>query len=72
MVIHSIMPTSFLMQDNLQPSSEFRPYQRGYIEGHCGDNGFVVSRIISTDPAAYLDPSITVGSTLPTTPSIKS
>lgn len=38
-----------------------QPYPGGFLEGVDGPQGFTVRRVISTDPAAYLSPTLAPG-----------
>lgn len=58
-MIYSILPLQ-LPEENLEAVCVKCPY--GYLEGvRDGEGGIIVSRMISTDPAAYLDPRFTPG-----------
>ena len=66
MSFHSIVPP-----ESLLPTEEVTPTQchsckYGFIEGRSDEGGmFGVSRMMSTDPAAYLDPMFTPGAMIP-------
>ncbi|HHY51671.1 MAG TPA: hypothetical protein GX499_00305 [Clostridiales bacterium] len=62
MVIHSVMPYPFLMEQPEQPPSTVMEIQGGYLEGYHSPKGFVASRLITTDPALYLKAEYAPGS----------
>lgn len=65
MLIHSVMPNAWIMQDANQPQLECRSYNGRYLEGRTENGEFIVNRVISTDPKAYLDTKVTIGAVLP-------
>lgn len=67
MVLYTIIPPEQVWESAgpSRPPVQQRPFARGVLEGRMGEQGFVVERICSTDPRAFLDPEITVGTVLP-------
>ncbi len=65
MVIHSVMPYAFLMEQPEQPAGALMEIQGGYLEGYQTPRGFVANRLISTDPALYLKTEYAPGSIFP-------
>ncbi len=65
MVLYTIVPPWQVMGSAPQGPAQQRPFARGILEGRMGETGFVVERICSTDPRAFLDPTVTVGTVLP-------
>lgn len=66
MVIHSVMPANSIFPPEENSKRQCVPFAKGYLECTCGeDGGFVVERVISTDPSAYLDNRCTPGQKLP-------
>lgn len=61
MLIHSVTPIDYLMYPPNLPQFEMKAYDMGYIEGYKKENEFIVTRIISTDPKAYLDKKLFPG-----------
>ena len=57
MVIHSIIDPLEIMERKRDPS--------GLIQGIAGENGLTVTRLVSTDPAMYLDPRYQPGAAYP-------
>lgn len=56
MSYQSIMPPEALEHNSPLPPVEVMSCSHGMLEGYRNDKGdFVVARLISTDPAAYLD-----------------
>lgn len=64
MLIHSITPIQLLIPPIENNLPKTRRCKYGYVEGVAQEDGFTVSRLISTDPNAYLDPDFTPGSKL--------
>lgn len=69
MILHSVMPAQAVLGlacwDEGQPQTPAqRPLAWGCLEGRLSPGGFVVERICSTDPAAYLDPALSPGQVL--------
>lgn len=65
MIIHSVTPVELLMEQPQASSAAVMEIQGGYLEGHRTPQGFVTSRLISTDPALYLKNEYAPGSILP-------
>ncbi len=62
MPIHSILPAEAYLEEASLPATICKPCRRGFAE--CiplSDGRYRISRIISTDPAAYLDPEFFPG-----------
>lgn len=55
MVIHSIIDPLEIMERKSDPSV-WQQVPGGLIQGIAGENGLTVTRLVSTDPAMYLDP----------------
>ena len=64
MIIHSVTPHEQLIHKTQQQQKEYIPYRSGYLEGENQIEGFIVSRVISTDPKDFLNISITPGKML--------
>lgn len=62
MLIHSVAPLQMLMSPPENTPTQIRSCKYGFVEGVPGQDGFIISRIISTDPHAYLDQSYSPGS----------
>lgn len=65
MIIHSVMPASYLQEAPTLPTASLRSIEGGYLEGHDTPQGFETSRIISTDLSHYLKKEYAPGSILP-------
>lgn len=66
MPFQSILPPEAFEHGVEQPALEVRSCKHGAVEGHRDERGgFVVARLISTDPMAYLDDGFAPGSVLP-------
>lgn len=64
MSFQSILPPEALQPEQTLPPVEVQSCPYGKLEGYRDQKGkFVVSRILSTDPAAYLDSRYQPGST---------
>ena len=61
MMIHSVTPVYYLLPQTSKESLTTEPCPYGFIEGTPTPEGLMISRIISTDPAAYLDPAFQPG-----------
>ena len=62
MPIHSILPPEAFQEQEPRPATLCKPCRRGFAE--ClplPDGRYRICRIISTDPAAYLDPEFFPG-----------
>ncbi len=58
MIIHSIIPQEHIFTQDALPPRNLCPFAGGYVEvWQSGE----VCRVISTDPAVYLDPRFTPG-----------
>lgn len=66
--IYSILPYEKLYEEELSKSdsnTEEITYNGVILQGlRQKNNSFLISRVISTDPSKYLDPSISPGSTI--------
>lgn len=65
MLIHSIAPIEYLMGPAAPSNSVCRTYGSRVLQGHETPQGFVLERVISTDPADYLRADWSPGSLLP-------
>lgn len=65
MLIHSITPLPLLLPPAESPPLEMLPLGGALLEGHKTPEGFSVSRLVSTNPADYLDPRYAPGSICP-------
>ena len=63
MIIHSVTPTWYLMEQPAAPTMEVAGLDGGYLEGVRQGRDLIISRVISTDPAVYLKPEFAPGST---------
>ena len=64
MTLHTIVPELLWADQPQMPEAVCVKCRYGYVQGHRDNQGgVVVSRIISTDPAAYLDPAFSPGKT---------
>ncbi|MBR5485850.1 MAG: hypothetical protein IKV41_05010 [Oscillospiraceae bacterium] len=61
MLIHSVIPQNLMFPPEM-PASQIKPCRYGYVECIANNGGFTVSRLISTNPLAYLDPNFAPGS----------
>lgn len=61
MIIHSIAPLSMLLPPDEAPPPETLPVGNALLVGRNTDRGFEVSSVVSTDPKAYLDGSLSPG-----------
>lgn len=55
MVIHSIIDPMEMMERQNEPRG-LRRCRAGLVQGVLGNRGLTVARLVSTDPAMYLDP----------------
>ena len=62
MIIHSIVPMDLICETPKPPESKCVKCDNGYVEVVNSASGWSVNRLISTDPAAYLNPIYTPGS----------
>lgn len=66
MPFQTILPPEALQEPSAFPQAECRAYRSGFLLGTCGGDGrFTISRMISTDPADYLNPALMPGAVLP-------
>lgn len=63
MIIHSVTPAWYLMEQPAAPTMEAVGFDGGYLEGVRQGGDLLISRVISTDPAVYLKPEYAPGST---------
>ena len=61
MIIHSVTPTWYLMEQPAAPAMEVTDFAGGYLEGVRQGRDLIISRVISTDPAVYLKPEYAPG-----------
>lgn len=54
-LIHSIVPPEKIFENKYSPQIETREINGGFVELLKNEQGFTVSRLISTDPKMYLD-----------------
>lgn len=65
MLHHTIIPVEALQEPLPAPEGVCLPCRYGFVSGTRNSQGrVVIDRIISTDPAAYLDPSFSPGQLL--------
>jgi len=64
-IIHSIAPHEFLREQPEIPQATMRQINGGYIEGQQTPQGFVATRLCSTNPALFLKNEYAPGSILP-------
>lgn len=55
MLIHSVTPPLMLSEQPEIPALEQKLIAGGYVEGSNTPQGFVLSRLCSTNPSDYLD-----------------
>lgn len=60
MVIHSIIDP-LEMLEKTEDTSVWRQVPGGFLQGMQGENGLTVTRLVSTDPALYLNPQYQPG-----------
>lgn len=60
MVIHSIIDP-LEMLEKTEDSSVWRQVPGGFLQGMQRENGLTVTRLVSTDPALYLNPQYQPG-----------
>ena len=65
MLIHSIAPLPLLLPPGGEPPQETLPVNGVLLEGRRTPEGFLVSRLISTNPADYLSGRYAPGSLCP-------
>ena len=64
MLIHSVTPIHLLTEQPEIPALEQKLVAGGYVEGSQTRQGFVLSRLCSTNPADYLDGGFAPGQVL--------
>ena len=64
MIVHSVTPVHFLLDQPESPSASMQQIEGGYVEGYHTPQGFHMSRLHSTDPALYLKNEYAPGSIL--------
>lgn len=55
MLIHSIVPPELLEEATPLPQRQLLPFYDGFVEVEGSGTNCTVSRVISTNPAVYLD-----------------
>ena len=68
MIIHSVAPLDALLPRRELPETTTLPCRGGYVEGILSAQGLTISRLISTDPALYLDARLQPGEIYPIGP----
>jgi len=63
-IIHSVTPVHFLLEQSEGPTMNMHRINGGYLEGRHTPQGFQASRLHSTDPALYLKNEYAPGSIL--------
>lgn len=63
MFLYTIVPAQMIMQNESETrqADEAVPCRYGFVSGRRGPEGLSISRLISTDLAAYLDDSFSPG-----------
>ncbi len=64
MLLYTVVAADEVMLDLKIQQPELKIKDGRIFEGEKGENGFVISRLISTDPADYLNPGFSPGSVL--------
>ena len=64
MLLYTIVAADEVMLDLNMPATELKIKDGRIFEGKKGENGFEISRLISSDPADYLNPGFSPGSVL--------
>ena len=68
MTFHSIVPPEALVPEEDVAPTQCHPCKYGFVQGQGDAMGmFVVNRVVSTDPTAYLDPLFIPGAIFPLT-----
>ena len=63
-MMYTVIPPEMWEAPQSRPEAVCIRCSRGYLEGiRDSRGGLVISRLISTDPAAYLDPGLAPGAT---------
>ena len=68
MIIHSVAPLDALLPRQELPETTALPCRGGCVEGVLSPRGLTISRLISTDPALYLDARLQPGEIYPAGP----
>jgi hypothetical protein len=55
MIIHSVTPIDMLLYPETSARPETMPFSDGLLEGVKNQDGFTISRVISTNPKVFLD-----------------
>ena len=61
-MIYTITPPELLMEQPQLPATHFCAFEKGFLELSGSGSNCTVARVISTDPAVYLDPALAPGS----------
>lgn len=61
MIIHSIVPAEFIEDQGQPPQSKCVKCEYGFVQVVKGAEGWAVNRLISTNPADYLNPQYSPG-----------
>ncbi len=61
MLLHSVVEAALLTEPPALPKLYTQPFADGLLEGYDSGKDFIISRIISTNPAAYLRPDLAPG-----------
>jgi len=64
MIIHSVTPIPFLLEEGEGAQMSARQIAGGHLEGYHTPEGFKTARLYSTDPALYLKNEYSPGSIL--------
>ncbi len=62
MLIHSVTPVHYLKEQPEYPALTFKRFSGGFLEGQETPQGFMLSRLHSTDPRIYLKKEYAPGS----------
>ena len=62
MLIHSVTPIEYLQETPAAPVMRAVNISGGYLELESCEQGYKIARLVSTDPAAYLDKRFSPGS----------
>ena len=65
MLIHSIVSPDLLLSVPEGPIRSLYPWGSGWLEGYERGGQFCIQRIISTNPADYLNPTLAPGQMMP-------
>lgn len=61
MIVHSVAPLCCLLPESPPECFETLDTPRGLVMGKKSESGFLITRVLSTDPTAYLDNTLTPG-----------